>query len=216
MTPTHSRILAAAVPVFARAGYNASTTREIAAAAEVNESTIFRLFGSKRELFEATLSTKLRSVTLPIELVAGIASATDSVDALRSVARLLAVVAHEEAELVRILQFTSLELGDELAPLLRRSLDDALRVLAACVKRPDLQLTDDDLEVMILAILTSTAAARSLAPVLPRTAVAFQHGDILVEALGEINLQALTCLNKSPIAVAPESPARNHSRNVTV
>jgi AcrR family transcriptional regulator len=48
--PTHRRILEAAAQVFAAQGYIRATTRAIAAAAGVNEVTLFRHFGSKKNL----------------------------------------------------------------------------------------------------------------------------------------------------------------------
>ncbi|HEX6052842.1 MAG TPA: TetR/AcrR family transcriptional regulator [Gemmatimonadaceae bacterium] len=49
---TRERILFAALDAFAHAGYRGATTRVIARAAGVTEITLFRLFGSKAELFE--------------------------------------------------------------------------------------------------------------------------------------------------------------------
>ncbi len=48
---TRERILFAALDAFAHAGYRGATTRVIARAAGVSEITLFRLFGSKAELF---------------------------------------------------------------------------------------------------------------------------------------------------------------------
>jgi len=53
--PTHLRILEAAAQVFTAQGYTRATTRAIAAAAGVNEVTLFRHFGSKKNLAMATI-----------------------------------------------------------------------------------------------------------------------------------------------------------------
>jgi AcrR family transcriptional regulator len=50
---THARILDAAVRVCADKGLHGATTREIAEAAQVNEVTLFRHFGSKEKLIAA-------------------------------------------------------------------------------------------------------------------------------------------------------------------
>jgi len=50
---TRQRILQAAAQVFARDGYTRATTRTLAAAAGVNEVTLFRHFGNKQNLFAA-------------------------------------------------------------------------------------------------------------------------------------------------------------------
>jgi TetR/AcrR family transcriptional repressor of mexJK operon len=52
---THRRILQAAAHVFAEKGYARATTRALAAAAGVNEVTLFRRFGSKQSLFAAVI-----------------------------------------------------------------------------------------------------------------------------------------------------------------
>ena len=52
---TGHRILQAAALVFAEQGYTRATTRALAAAAGVNEVTLFRHFGSKKNLFAAVL-----------------------------------------------------------------------------------------------------------------------------------------------------------------
>jgi AcrR family transcriptional regulator len=50
-------IVAAALPLFARKGFAATTTREIAAAASVSEALIFKHFPSKAALYEAILQS---------------------------------------------------------------------------------------------------------------------------------------------------------------
>jgi AcrR family transcriptional regulator len=52
---TRRRILLAAAQVFSENGYARATTRALAAAAGVNEVTLFRHFGSKENLFSAVI-----------------------------------------------------------------------------------------------------------------------------------------------------------------
>lgn len=52
------RILDSALVEFGRNGYSGATTRGIAAKAEVNEITVFRNFGSKKELFKSVLQER--------------------------------------------------------------------------------------------------------------------------------------------------------------
>jgi AcrR family transcriptional regulator len=52
---TRQRILYAAAQVFAEQGYARATTRALAAAAGVNEVTLFRHFGSKQNLFASVV-----------------------------------------------------------------------------------------------------------------------------------------------------------------
>lgn len=65
---TRERILEAAAGEFARKGYARATTREMAAAAGVNEVTLFRHFGNKRNLFDAVIQAYGgRAVTVDLE-----------------------------------------------------------------------------------------------------------------------------------------------------
>lgn len=50
---TGDKLILAAIDLMAEKGYHATTTKEIAAAAGVNEVTLFRHFGSKQKLLEA-------------------------------------------------------------------------------------------------------------------------------------------------------------------
>jgi AcrR family transcriptional regulator len=66
---TRQRIIQAAARLFAQKGHRGATTREIAAAAGVNEVTLFRHFGNKKNLFMAVMSQEspLQSVKVALE-----------------------------------------------------------------------------------------------------------------------------------------------------
>jgi AcrR family transcriptional regulator len=73
MTPTtipaldsRERILEAAARVYAQYGFRGATTRLIAQEAGVNEVTLFRLFGSKAQLFDELLNKQLHASTVPL------------------------------------------------------------------------------------------------------------------------------------------------------
>ncbi len=66
---TRQRIIRGAAQVFAQKGYEGATTRAIAEAAGVNEVTLFRHFGNKKNLFTAVISQEspLQSVRGALE-----------------------------------------------------------------------------------------------------------------------------------------------------
>jgi AcrR family transcriptional regulator len=73
MTPTtipgsdsRERIIEAAARVYAQYGFRGATTRLIAQEAGVNEVTLFRLFGSKAQLFDELLRKQLHTSTVPL------------------------------------------------------------------------------------------------------------------------------------------------------
>ena len=59
------RILAAAKRIYAVHGFRGATTRLIAIEADVNEVTLFRLFGSKAALFEALMESHVAQSPIP-------------------------------------------------------------------------------------------------------------------------------------------------------
>lgn len=59
---TRAVILAAARELFAERGYERATVRDIATRAGVNQALLFRYFGSKDELFRATMTDRGRSM----------------------------------------------------------------------------------------------------------------------------------------------------------
>jgi AcrR family transcriptional regulator len=58
----HTLILRAAEELFGARGYEATTTRDIAGAADVTEAAIYRHFGTKEALFEAAIARPYREV----------------------------------------------------------------------------------------------------------------------------------------------------------
>lgn len=64
--PTRDHLLDAAASVFAAHGFRGSTTRLIADAAEVNEVTLFRLFGSKDALLGEAIRTRVYEREVPV------------------------------------------------------------------------------------------------------------------------------------------------------
>ncbi|MCB0622308.1 MAG: TetR/AcrR family transcriptional regulator [Saprospiraceae bacterium] len=69
MTDKQTRLLDAALELFANDGYNATSTSKVAKAAGVSEGLIFRHFGNKRGLLDALMAEaerKLATVLAPV------------------------------------------------------------------------------------------------------------------------------------------------------
>ncbi len=124
------RIIESAANLFSKGGYNGASTRDIAQLAQINEATIFRHFPRKRDLYLAVLESELRKVGLRGDLLAEVAGATDARGALSSTYALITATLNENQELLRLIQFSSLELGEDLDPLLRKYLRELVEVLA--------------------------------------------------------------------------------------
>ena len=75
-TPRNSerleQVLHVAGQLFARQGYHATSTREIARMADISENTLFRQFESKEQIFWAALRYRFGALRLRRELLEGI------------------------------------------------------------------------------------------------------------------------------------------------
>ena len=77
-------ILDAALTVFADQGYNGASTEEIARLAGISQPYVFRLFGTKRELFKAVVARCFRET---LEMFQRAAEGKRGEDALRAMGR---------------------------------------------------------------------------------------------------------------------------------
>jgi len=125
-----SRILASAARMFANYGYNGVSTRDIASKAGVNEVTIYRHYPRKRDLYVAVLDAELQQVKLRGDLLAAIAEACNGKSAVARTFELIAATMTQRADLLRLVQYSALELGDDIDPLLRRHLGQLIEVIA--------------------------------------------------------------------------------------
>jgi AcrR family transcriptional regulator len=124
------RILLSAVGLFASFGYNGVSTRDIASSAGVNEVTIYRHYPRKRDLYLAVLDAELQQVKLRGDLLASIAEATSGRAALERAFELIAATLLQKPDLLRLMQYSTLELGDDIDPLLRKHLGQLVEVVA--------------------------------------------------------------------------------------
>ena len=115
-TNTREKILETAIELFAEKGFNGTTTKEIAEAAEVNESLIFRHFSTKRELYGAIIEKKIDDepgIELPIQTY------KDSKDdrlIFKSIAERMLDKCGKDSSFIRLLHFSALE-GHELSDM---------------------------------------------------------------------------------------------------
>jgi len=98
-----------ATELFARQGYNGTTTRQIAAEAQVNEAIIFRLFESKEELYWAILERKSESRAYRQTLTRHLDGPHDELSKFSAIAEEILRRREEDPDLTRLLLFSSLE-----------------------------------------------------------------------------------------------------------
>ncbi|WP_420238868.1 TetR/AcrR family transcriptional regulator [Telmatobacter bradus] len=124
-----AQILSAASKLFSRYGYNGVSTRDIASEASVNEVTIYRHFPRKRDLYIAVLDTELQQIKLRGDLLGRLADAPDARVALQRVFELISSSLLQRPDLLRLLQFSSLELGEEMDAMLRLYLGEPVELI---------------------------------------------------------------------------------------
>lgn len=100
------QILDVATDLFARQGFNGTTTRQIAQRAAVNEAIIFRHFPTKEELYWAVIEHQIALKPGRAKLDARLASGDDVVAVLSGVAE---DMLNRDTTLTRLLLFTALE-----------------------------------------------------------------------------------------------------------
>jgi AcrR family transcriptional regulator len=158
------RILASATGLFAKFGYNGVSIRDIAAHASVNEVTIYRHYPRKRDLYLAVLAAELQQVKLGGNLLARIAEAGDATTVLTHTFELISVTLLSRPELLRLIQFSALEMSDELDPLVRTHLSQLVEVLVRYldpwVVRGELRCTNA--KVLVLSLVGIILSHRPL------------------------------------------------------
>lgn len=110
-----NQLLEAALEVFARKGFEGTTTKEVAAAAGVTEAIIFRHFPSKQALYNAVLDHHVQSAETQ-EWLSEIQRRMDENDdegVLRSIAGVILKSYRNDTRYERVLLFAALE-GHEL------------------------------------------------------------------------------------------------------
>lgn len=162
-----ARILNSAAALFANFGYNGVSTRDIASGAGVNEVTIYRHYPRKRDLYVAVLDMELQQVKLRGDLLARIAEASDGKLALERTFELIAATLAQKPELLRLIQYSALELGEDIDPLLRRHLGELVEVvsryLEPWIRKGELRCTSAKALVLsLVAIILSHGSLRRL------------------------------------------------------
>src|SRR5215472_5665414 len=113
-TDRRAQLLETALEIFARKGFEGTTTKEIAAAAGVIEAIIFRHFPSKQALYTAVLDYKHESPEMQDWLAKSkdCMDRKDDVELFRLIARTVLEAYRRDARYQRVLFFAALE-GNE-------------------------------------------------------------------------------------------------------
>ncbi len=109
---TKVRIVEAAAQIFARQGFKAATTREIAYLADLNEVTLYRYFPRKPDLFWAAVESRLSRVRMERDLQISLADSDAPAIVIPMIARFLVMTLSQQPELQRLLHVAVFELPE--------------------------------------------------------------------------------------------------------
>src|SRR5580704_6780529 len=165
---TANRIVEAAVQLFSRQGFAASSTHEIARLAGVSEVTVFRHFPRKKDLFWAATESRLRRLRISRELRNRLESDEDPRTALPGIVELLVETLHHHPETVRLLYLSLFELDHGAERILRKHLIPLFQPLREYLSRCAAKGLIRDLEpgVAALGLAALVAAHQGLQSVL--------------------------------------------------
>lgn len=147
-------IVEAAVRLFSNQGFSGTSTREIARLAAVDETSIFRHFPRKLDLFWAAVGSRLERFRLRQELENGLAENGDPRMVIPMIVELLVETIRQQPEIVRLLNVSMMELRPSAEELYRRNLAPFLlafiEYLKRCVEKGTLRSMDPGIAAVAL------------------------------------------------------------------
>lgn len=138
---TDSQILDAAEALFARHGLRGTRVREIAAAAGVNEATLYNYYTNKEALYVAVLE---RGIAPIVDTVRATATAENSPENIRGAAREVIMQLQQRPQVSRLLYLEAIADGTYLTALVERWLKPFAELISAqlAVRAPHLKATE--------------------------------------------------------------------------
>ena len=115
--PAHARlpgqarrhqIIETAAALFSQKGFGGTTTRQVAEAAGISETTIFKHFATKEDLYDAIIEAKTQTGAI-LESAEPAARRGDDAEVLRALAHGMIKRTQEDPTLMRLLLFSALE-----------------------------------------------------------------------------------------------------------
>ncbi len=113
------QIIEVAAALFSHKGFGGTTTKQVAQVIGVSETTIFKHFASKEELYAAIIQAKTHMEEI-LDSVTPVASQQDDAGLLRALAREMIDRVQRDPTLMRLMFFSALE-GHSLSDLFFRS-----------------------------------------------------------------------------------------------
>ena len=196
------QIITAATNLFSRNGFDGTTTRQIAAAAEVNEAIIFRHFTSKEKLYWAVVSEQIARRNYSGRVQHHSRSSQITAERLSEIAQKLLDVSEEDATLTRLLLFSALRDGELSEKLLRNYLRVPLNLLSGYIRQGVERgwLREIDPVVGARAFLGMVAAQNLIQELFPSTGHQKYDSRRLGQQLADMWLNGITARTGRPVS----------------
>jgi AcrR family transcriptional regulator len=187
---TANRIVEAAVQLFSRQGFAASSTHEIARLAGVSEVTVFRHFPRKKDLFWAATESRLRRLRISKELRGRLESDENPRTAIPGIVALLVETVQHQPEMVRLLYLSLFELENGAERILRKHLVPLFEPVREYLSRCASQGLIRDL-VAALGLAASVAAHQGLQHVVTNDNMPYASTEEAIAAYSSFWMKAL-------------------------
>ena len=128
------QILDVATPLFARQGYQGTTTKQIAERARINEALIFRHFPTKDHLYWAVIQRKISTARAREQLREKLNINADDVDLFTEIAAEILERRAKDQSLSRLLLFSALENHKLSSRFFRTYVAEYYEVLAGFIR----------------------------------------------------------------------------------
>jgi AcrR family transcriptional regulator len=133
-----------------------------------DEVTIYRYYSCKRELFMAALESEMVQLTIHADSITAFTQAADARTAVSSLFEMIRGLVSRHPRLVRLIQFSALEMSDGLEPLCKKHLAGLLEASAMYLKRwvESGELNASDPKLTVLAFVATVVGVDSFYPLM--------------------------------------------------
>lgn len=205
-----ARILEAAVQLFSNEGFNGTATRDIARLADVHETSLFRYFPSKQELFGAAIQDRLERLRFGKQLQSKLAGDESPALVVALIIRFVVETAVYQPELIRLLRFGLLEFRPDTERMLRERVGPMMRGITGYLERATAHGKLRPLDPLMTAISFFAMALnhQGLHQLFTGVRVPYVNTDEVISAYTEFWLSLLLPANGSdPARLAALAPA---------
>ena len=196
---TEARIVEAAAQLFARQGFKATTTREIADLAAVNEATLFRYFVRKPDIFWAAIKSRLMNVRMSRELQSSLVETAAPDVTIEKIIRFYVESFIHQPELVRLLQVATLELPESSA-VIREHLGPIFDAITEYYRRCTAKgyIVEIDPSLAAFGLMALVAANQYLGELFTKGTASDIASEKEIGSLSQLWLRALKVVERGP------------------